>query len=386
MQLNDAQRDFVAAIQDFCARECGTAEQRAVLTRGGETEHNPDLYARMADLGWLGVGIPEQYGGAGGGMVDVCLFLEHTAQGMAPVHAFGSTMICAGPYARFGDEDQKREVLAGIASGRVEAIAMSEPEAGSDAAAIRCGATREGPVFRVDGQKTWISNAHIADHILLICRTGRGGSRHEGLTMLMVPADQPGMEIRPIDTMGGRDEVNDVFFTASEVDADRVVGEEGQAWAQLTTGLNLERLIIAAECLGMAQRAFDDALSCVRERKQFGRAIGTFQALGHRISDLATELECTRLLVYEVATKVDREPDHLLPREASMAKLKASELARRCSLEGMQMMGGYGYATEYDMERHVRRSIVTTIYGGTSEIQREIIAKTFGLDAPKAPA
>ena len=144
-------------------------------------------------------------------------------------------------------------------------------------------------------------------------------------------------------------------------------------------GLNVERLILAASALGIAQRAFDDLLAYVKERKQFGRPIGSFQALKHRIADLATELECTRLLVYDVARKVDADPDQLLPREASMAKLKATEVAKKTALEGMQMMGGYGYATEYDMERYVRTTLVMSIYGGTNEIQREIVSKTYGL-------
>jgi alkylation response protein AidB-like acyl-CoA dehydrogenase len=148
---------------------------------------------------------------------------------------------------------------------------------------------------------------------------------------------------------------------------------------QLMAGLNNERLIIAAQALGMAQRAFDDTLSYVKERKQFGRPVGSFQALKHRLADLATELEATRLLVYDLAARVDADPETLFPREASMCKLKATELAKRVALEGMQMMGGYGYATEYDMERHVRGALVTTIFGGTSEIQRDIIGKTYGL-------
>ena len=179
--------------------------------------------------------------------------------------------------------------------------------------------------------------------------------------------------------MGGR-EVNDVYFADCCVTADRLVGREGGAWTQLMAGLNNERLIIAAQSLGMAQRAFDDVLAYVRERKQFGRPIGSFQALSQRLADLATELEATRLLVYDVASRVDAAPpDATFPREASMAKLKATELAKRMTLEGMQMMGGAGYAVEYDMERQVRIALVTTIYGGTSEIQREIIARTLGL-------
>ena len=186
------------------------------------------------------------------------------------------------------------------------------------------------------------------------------------------------MEIRPIETMGG-EVVNDVFFEDCVVPADRLVGEEGGAWTQLMSGLNVERLILAGLMLGTAQRAFDDTLSYVREREQFGRPVGSFQSLKHRIADLATEIECCRLLTYDVARKVDANPGAMFPREASMAKLKVTETAKRVALEGMQMMGGAGYATEYDMEGHVRTTLVSTIYGGTSEIQRDIIGKTYGL-------
>jgi isovaleryl-CoA dehydrogenase len=378
LTLTAEQQDFVAAVRDFARRECGTREQRDELTDGGRHPHNMDLYRQMAELGWLGVALPEAYGGAGGGLVDMCLFLEETARGMVPIGGFGVSSIVAGAFERFGTEEQKEAMLGGIAAGSVEAIAMSEPEAGSDVGALKCKAERSNGGYVVNGQKTWISEAHLADHILLVCRTDSSGSKHEGLSMLSVPADADGVEIRPISTMGG-EIVNDVFFTDCHVDEERLLGQENNGWMQLMAGLNVERLILAALMLGTAQRAFDDLLAYVKERKQFGRPIGSFQALKHRIADLATEIECCRLLTYDVAAQVDANPGAMFPREASMAKLKVTEVAKHVALEGMQMMGGYGYASEYDMEGHVRRTLVSTIYGGTSEIQREIVAKTFGL-------
>jgi isovaleryl-CoA dehydrogenase len=376
--LTDAQRDFQAAIRDFCAREVGTKEQRERLTNGYAELHNQEIYEKLADLGWLGVSIDEAFGGAGGGMVDACIFLEETMRGLVPMAGYGVSLIVAGAYERFGTEEQKREILGGITRGRVEAIAMSEPEAGSDVGNLSCRAERSNGGFVLNGQKTWISAAHLADHVLVVCRTDPSGGKHDGLSMISVPTDADGIEIRGIETMGGR-EVNDVFLTDCYVPSDRVLGQVDGGWMQLMAGLNVERLILAASALGIAQRAFDDVLAYVKERRQFGRPIGSFQALKHRIADLATEIECARLLVYDVARKVDADPDRMLPREASMAKLKATEVAKTSALEGMQMMGGYGYATEYDMERHVRSTLVMSIYGGTSEIQREIVSKTFGL-------
>jgi alkylation response protein AidB-like acyl-CoA dehydrogenase len=376
--LSDEQRDFVAAIRDFCQRECGTSEQREKLTGGYSEHHNFELYRQMAELGWLGVTIPEEYGGSDGTMLDACLFMEEASRGLAPIGGYATTLIVAGATKRFGSEEQKREILGGIAAGSVEAIAMTEPEAGSDVGALTTFAERVNGGYVINGQKVFCSNAHISDHVLVVCRTTKSESKHEGLSMIWVPRDAAGMEVQPIDTMGGR-ETNYLYFTDCEAPADAVLGEVDQAWTQLMAGLNVERLILAATMLGIAQRAFDDTLAYVKERRQFGRPIGSFQALQHRLADLATDLEAARLMTHWVATLTDEAPDRMLPREASMVKLHVTEVAKRVTLEGMQMMGGYGYSSEYDMERLVRTSLVSTIYGGTSEIQRNIIAKTLGL-------
>ena len=258
--LTSEQQDFVAAIRDFCARECGTREQRDALTDHGRHHHNAEIYGKMAELGWLGVAIPEEYGGTGGGLTDMCLFLEETTRGLAPIGGFGVTMIVAGAYERYASDQQKQEILGGIVQGNVEAIAMSEPEAGSDVGALTCRATRENGHYVVNGQKTWISEAHLAENILLVCRTDASGKKHEGLTMLNVPTSAEGVEIRPIETMGG-EIVNDVFYTDVKVPAENLIGAEGGAWMQLMGGLNVERLIIGALALGIAQRAFDDVLA-----------------------------------------------------------------------------------------------------------------------------
>ena len=255
---------------------------------------------------------------------------------------------------------------------------MTEPEAGSDVGNLSCSAEAVDGGFAINGQKVFCSNAHIADHVLVVARTTRGESKHEGMTMIWVPRGAAGMEVVPIETMGGR-ETNHLYFTDCRAPAEAVLGAVDQGWVQLMAGLNVERLILAATMLGIAERAFDDVLAYVKERRQFDRPIGSFQALQHRLADLATELEAARLMTYWVATLTDEDPDRMLPQQASMVKLFVTEVAKRVTLEGMQMMGGYGYSSEYDMERLVRASLVSTIYGGTSEIQRNIIAKTLGL-------
>ena len=376
--LSDEQEDFVDAIRRFCDHECGTRDQRERLTESYRKHHNDTIYKQMAELGWLGITIPEEYGGSGGSMLDACIFMEETSRALAPIGGYATTLIVAGATKRFGTEDQKQEILGGIAAGAVEAIAMTEPEAGSDVGALTASAEQVDGGFVLNGQKVFISNAHIADHILVVCRTAKGPDKHDGLSMIWIPRETDGLEIVPIKTMGG-EETNHLYLTDVEAPAEAVLGEVDRGWTQLMAGLNVERLILAATMLGIAQLVFDEVIVYVKERKQFGRPIGTFQALQHRIADMATEIEAARLMTRWVAALTDEDPDRMLPREASMVKLYVTEVTKRAAVDGMQMMGGYGYASEYDMERLVRTAMVSTIYGGTSEIQRNIIAKTFGL-------
>jgi alkylation response protein AidB-like acyl-CoA dehydrogenase len=368
VELSAEQEAFVEAIRDFATRE---------RFERPEDGHAPEVAQRMGELGWYGLQIDEQYGGSGGSFLDATLFLEETARGRIPVNAYGVTLIVVGALNRFGTEEQKRDLLGRVARGGSLAIAMSEPDAGSDVAALKTRARRDNGSWVLDGAKMWCSYAHRASHILIVCRTGPG-ERHEDMSMVLVPREAEGMTLTPIPTLGG-EETNEIHLDGVRVPEDALLGEPGGGWTQLMAGLNYERTILAATALGLAQRTFDDALAYAKERRQFGRPVGSFQALSHKFAELATELAQVRLLVRWVAALTDENPGRMLPQEASMAKLAATELAKRCALEGMQAMGGYGYATEYPMERYLRSAVVGTIYGGTSEIQKNIIAKTLGL-------
>jgi alkylation response protein AidB-like acyl-CoA dehydrogenase len=379
VQFTEEQEAFRAAIRDFAQRECGTQEQREQLTNGGIEPTNMDIMRKLGELGYTGVSIPEAYGGSGGSVVDQTIFLEEFSRGMVPAAGFGTTAIVQGAIERHGSEEQKQEILGGIAKGNIEAIVMSEPEAGSDVGNLQCRAEKVDGGYVINGQKTWCSNAQISTNILTVLRTSTEGSKHEGISMLIVPNPTEGMEVRPIPTLAGPHEVNDIFFTDCFVPDSALLGEENGGWMQLMTGLNSERIILSAIYLGFAQRAFDDLLKYVKERQQFGKPIGSFQALKHRIADMATEIECLRLLIYDCAAAIDADPNRVFAKEASMCKLKSTEVAKHVALEGMQMMGGYGYSLEFDMEKHVRAGLVGTIFAGTSEIQREIIGATLGL-------
>jgi alkylation response protein AidB-like acyl-CoA dehydrogenase len=371
--LSDEQRAFVEAIRDFAARE--------KFERPEHDGHSDEVAARMGELGWYGLQIPEEYGGSGGSFLDATLFLEEFTRGQIPVAGYGVTLIVVGALNRFGTEEQKRDLFGRVVKGGTLAIAMSEPEAGSDVAALKTRARLDDGEWVLDGAKMWCSYAHRASHILIVCRTeppDGARSRHDGMSMILVPRDAPGMTITPIPTLGG-EETNEIHLDGVRVPEDALLGNAGGGWTQLMAGLNYERTILAATSLGLAQRAFDDALAYAKERRQFGRPIGSFQALSHKFAEMATEIAQVRLLVRWVASLTDDDPSRMLPQEASMAKLAATELAKRVALEGVQIMGGYGYATEYPMERHLRTAVATTIYGGTAEIQKNIIAKTLGL-------
>lgn len=379
-RFSEEQLSFAEAVRDFCKREAGTRAQRDALTDHGRETHNQGLHKKFAEAGLLAVSIPEEYGGSGGGLVEQCLMFEEIFRGLAPLHGAGTSHTVAGIYKRFANETQKAATLGAISSGSVMSISISEPGAGSDAANISCKAEPVPGGYRISGQKTWCSDAHHATHILLVARTAQGRSRHEGLTMFEVPTDADGLLIRPISMLGGN-EVNDLYFTDVFVPESAVVGGVGNGWRQVMAGLNGERLVCAAQAIGSAQRTFDDLLDYVKQRKQFGQPIGTFQAVRHRIADLAIEIEAAKAITYDTVLRVQNGigSSEEAVRFTSMSKIKATETAKQVALEGVQLMGGYGAATEYDMEGHLRHSITPTIYAGTNEIQREIISSTLGL-------
>lgn len=374
MELTAEQHEFARAIREFCARECGTLAQRDALTDGGSLANSPQLLAKLAELGWLGVSLPDEYGGGGAGFADECVFLEETSRGLAPITAYSSSLTAAQTYLKWANDEQKKTIVGNIAAGKLEAIALSEPEAGSDLGGVRVQAKRDGDSYVVNGQKTWISAAHLSEHMLVLCREDSSQGKHKGLTLLMVPCGTQGIEMREVPTMEART-CNDVFFTDVRVPASAVVGVPGNGWKQLMRGLGVERLIIAAMSVGSAARSLDDAIAFVSQREAFGQTVAEFQTVRHRIADLATDIAFARSFLYDVAARIDAGQEEQLAQESAMAKLRCTEIAKNTALEAMQLMGGYGYAREYGMEFQVRKALAPPIYGGTNEIQREIIAK-----------
>ena len=368
-------RDSVAR---FARAEC-TEE---LFRRMDEEAYYPhDLYRRMGELGFIGIPLPERYGGAGLGCVESALFQEELSKRLLPLQmSFQVSILAAGvAILDLGSEAQKQEFLPPLARGETRfSIAYTEPDAGSDAASIRTTATRVGDGFRIDGQKIFITGADIADHMLVSTRSNREVPDREGITAFIVDTKAKGVEVRPIPKLGVKaSSYCAVFFDDVRVPMERVVGEVDRGWGVVSHSLELDRIGAAARWVGVGQEALDYGLAYASDRKQFGRSIGRFAEIREIFAQMQTELDAARLLTYRAAQMFDAGKE--CRKEASMAKLFASELVVRLTRNMMQVLGGYSYAMEYHAQRFLRDCQFATIGAGTSQIQRQIIGKAMGL-------
>lgn len=339
-----------------------------------------DLYQRMAELGLFGIGVPAEYGGFGGGHLEVGLIAEQLG------HFGGSVVFTWFPTAVFGtqtilsagDDAMKQRMLPGMVDGKLRtAFALTEPEAGSDAASVRTQARYDDGQWVIDGTKVWSSGALAADYLVLTARTGEAGAS-KALTLFLVDARTAGITIRAIPKLGHHAVAScEINLQGVRIGADSVIGEVGDAWTGLSQALNTERLGVGAVCTGMSQHCTDLALAYGLDRRQFGQPIAGFQAISHMLADMETETAAARLLTRSAAWRADTG----LPfsKEASMAKAYATECATRSATRGMQIFGGYGYSTEYEIERFYREAKLYEVAGGTTQIQRNIIARHLGI-------
>lgn len=340
-----------------------------------------DAYNAIAEAGFLSLAYPESIGGMRGSFKDITNLIEtlgYYYTGIA--QAVMTTVVYAGMHvAKFGSPELQAEFMPRIMDGRTKlALAMSEPGTGSDVAAIKTSAVRDGDDYVINGQKIWITCAHVADQIVLICKTDPEAKRHQGISAILVDAKAPGVTIRPLKMLGRRTtHANEVFFDNVRVPTTRLIGEENKAWRNLMACLELERLCLSAISAGHCAKITEYAADYAKERIQFGRPITEFQAVSHKLVDMAIMSETARQSVYRVAELMDGGQDVI--KEVSMAKVISSENNVRCADLGMQVMGGAGYSEEYDMAMFYRDARVGPIGGGSNEIQRNVIAKKMGL-------
>jgi butyryl-CoA dehydrogenase len=366
------------ALVQKTAREFATSE---VLPKAAEIDrehrHPAELVARMAELGFLGIAVPAEYDGAGMDNVSYALAMEEISRACAStgvIMSVNNSLVC-DPILRFGTEAQKRQWLAPLAAGKLlGCFALSEPEAGSDAAAQKTDAVRQADgSWVINGTKNWITNGPVADVCVLFTMNDRAAG-HKGITAFILPMKTAGVRCgTPDDKLGIRgSKSSQIFLDDVRLPADALLGEVGGGFKIAMSTLDGGRIGIAAQALGIARAALEDSLAYAQQRKTFGKAIAEHQAIAFKLADMATELDAARLLTLRAAFLKDRKQPY--GKEAAMAKLYASDVANRAAREAVQIFGGNGYVTEYPVERHFRDAKITEIYEGTSEIQRLVIA------------
>jgi butyryl-CoA dehydrogenase len=369
---NEDQLAVQTVARDFATKE--VLPKAAEIDR--EHRHPAELVKRMAELGFLGIAVPTELGGGGFDNVSYALAMEEVCRACAStgvIMSVNNSLVC-DPIYRFGTDAQKREWLTPLASGKLlGCFALSEPEAGSDAAAQKTVAVPDGDTFVINGTKNWITNGPVADVCVLFTMTDKAAG-HKGITAFILPMKTAGVRCgQPDDKLGIRgSKSSQIFLDDVRLPASLVLGEVGGGFRVAMSTLDGGRIGIAAQALGIARACLEDSLAYAQQRRTMGKAIIQHQAIAFKLADMATEIDAARLLVWRAAWLKDQK----LPygREAAMAKLYASDIANKAAREAIQIFGGNGYVTEFPVERHFRDAKITEIYEGTSEIQRLVIA------------
>lgn len=378
IELTQEQGLFRSTVRDFCSQQI-TRE----FVRECDREHRPptELYHRLGDLGWLGINIAEEHGGSGGGAIEVAILLEELGRVFLDLSFWVFRAVTWGGLAigRDGTPDQKAEFLPKISSGELSVcFSLTEPDAGSDAASISLKAEPDGDEFVLNGQKVFTSGFKASQIDLVATRTSGEGKKHHGITNFLVDCDSPGLEWSPIETLGHWPLGTAMLtFTDVRVPSHRMLGALHEGWRNLGVYLRYERLCLSAARTGAAKAALADAIDYAKDRHQFDQPISNFQAVSHRLAEMQMMTEISEMLVYRYASLLDG--DKATPRDAAILKLYACEAYKSVADMGLQVLGGYGYTMEYDLQRHFRESRLGVIGAGTSDIQRNIIAKTMGL-------
>ena len=372
--LTEEQDLFRATVREFAEREivpiAHDLDEREEFPRA--------TLAKMAELGLMGMLVPEEYGGAGATTLDYVLGMEEISWADAShsvAMSVTNSLVCE-PILRFGTEAQKQRFLPALARGEyVGAYCLSEPTSGSDAANMSTSAAREGDGFVLNGTKSWITNGGEAGVYIVYALSRTDVPKSRGVTAFLVPADTPGLRFGAKEKKLGirASSTTQVFFDDCRLGADAVLGTPDEGFRIAMATLDGGRIGIGAQALGIAQRALDESVRYVKQREAFGHPIADFQGLQWRLADMATRIESARLLVYRAARMKDAGLN--FSKEASMAKLAASETAMFCAHAAVQMFGGYGYTREYPVEKLFRDAKITEIYEGTSEIQRLVISR-----------
>jgi len=375
--LRDSMREFVnKEIKGDYARDLDEDPSKMFI--------DDAMWQKIKDLGIFAASVPEEYGGLGGSFMDDVIIAEEFARGsVAVAMSFGATTGFGARSILFsGNEEQKKYFLPKIAQGEIKfCMAVTEPGGGTDIlGALKTFARQDGDHFIVNGQKIFITNAHKADYLLTLVKTDETASRKaKSLSLFLIPVkDNPGIEIVPLKkfTIKGASAC-EIFFDNATVSAKNMLGELHNGWYELLKTLNHERIMVAALTNGIGQAALEDMVDYAKKREAFGRPIGQYQAIQHKVADTAMELEFAKLITYKATWLLEQgKPCHL---EAAMAKLVSSEMAFNAATRGLDILAGYGVTTDYDMQRYFRDSRQCTFSPISNEMVRNFIAEQFGL-------
>ncbi len=371
-ELTKAQKDIQKAARAFAE---GEFDKELAAELEAKHEFPRAIWQKAGELGFLGLHYPEEYGGSGYGCLENALVVEAFCRRDSSIGT--ALMLCdfgSENVLRYGTDAQKKRILEPIAEGReIFGGAITEPDHGSDITRMATTAVRDGDSWLVNGVKTFITNGGIAHHYMVLCQTDPEAG-HRGQTMLLVPADAEGLEIADVGLkMGIRlCPTGELTFKNVRVPAGALLGEEGRGFYQVLQFFDESRIETASQALGIAQGAFDRALEHARHREQFGKKIGALQVTQHKLAEMATKIELARLITYKAAWIADQgKPD---PKTTSMAKFFAARTAVEVADEAIQILGGWGYMTDFEVERFYRDAKITEIYEGTREIQKNVIA------------
>lgn len=374
--------ELVTQLRETLTRFVEREMPRSAVAKWDKDNHFPrEVFNKLAELGLMGLTVPEEYGGSGRDIIATMVVIEELSRrSMAVAVPYIMATCYAGMnIEESGSEEQKRTLLPKVVDGSmIFAYGWTEPDCGADLASVKTKAERFGDVVRINGWKRFCSGAAMSDLIYTLVRSGPEEARHRNLSLVMIPPTTKGVTITPIDSMGMKGPATtDVTFDNVEVPVTAVMGGEAgwnRAWEMIVgPGLNVEKLEVAAMAVGIARGALDDAWTYAQERKQFGKAIGQYQSIQHKLAEMKTQLHAARLMTYHGAWMAN----HRVPCavETSMAKLFASEAARAIALEAQTIFGAYGYVKEFDVERYVRDALILPILGGSSAIQKTNIYK-----------
>ena len=364
------------------ARRFAQEEIAPIAAEFDETGDFPsETIKKMGEMGFMGIEIPEAYGGAGMDTLSYVLALEEICKADAShgtIMSVNNSLFNFGIH-KFGTEEQKQKFLVPVASGeKVGAYSLTEPMSGSDAATMRTRAVRDGDYYVINGLKSWVTSGPVADFVVLFCITDPEAG-HRGITAFLVEADQPGFSRGKKEPKLGirASATSELLFENYRCPVAYRLGEEGQGFKIAMTVLDVGRIGIASQALGIAEAAYEASLEYVREREAFGQKIGQFQGLAFKLADMKTRIEAARLLIYQAALKKEqaKKTGERFTMEAAMAKLFASEMAMFVTHAAVQIHGGMGYSKELPVERYFRDAKITEIYEGTSEIQRLVISR-----------